>query len=56
MDVEYWLVSQRKYTQADSIKMDSIEIGCGGMDRIDLNNDRDQWRALTNTVMNIRIP
>jgi hypothetical protein len=33
-----------------------IEIGWGGMDWIDLALDRDQWRALVNTVMNLRIP
>jgi hypothetical protein len=38
------------------IKIDLIEIGWGGMDWIDLAQDRDQWRALVNTVMNLRIP
>jgi hypothetical protein len=32
------------------------EIGCGGMDWIDLAQDRDQWRALVNTVMNLLVP
>jgi hypothetical protein len=36
----------------DTIKMDLREIGCGGMEWIDLAQDRDQWRALVNTVMN----
>jgi hypothetical protein len=40
----------------DNIKMDLREIGWGGMDRIDLAQDRDQWRALVNTVMNLRVP
>jgi hypothetical protein len=30
------------------------EIGWGGVDWIDLGEDRDQWRALVNTVMNLR--
>jgi hypothetical protein len=32
------------------------EIGWGGMDWIDLAQDREQWRALVNTVMNHRVP
>jgi hypothetical protein len=40
----------------DIIKMDLREIGWGGMDWIDLAQDRDQWRALVNMVMRLRIP
>jgi hypothetical protein len=40
----------------DNIKMDLREIGWGGMDQIELSQDRDQWRALVNTVMNLRAP
>jgi hypothetical protein len=39
-----------------NIKMDLTEIGWDGMDWIDLAQDRDQWRALVNTVMNLRVP
>jgi hypothetical protein len=39
----------------DNIKMSLREISQGGMDRIDLAEDRDQWRALMNTVMNLRV-
>jgi hypothetical protein len=34
--------------------MDLREIGWGGMDWIDLGQNRDQWRTLVNTVMNLR--
>jgi hypothetical protein len=40
----------------DNIKMDLREIGWGGVDWIDLAQDRDQWSALVNTVMNLRVP
>jgi hypothetical protein len=39
-----------------TIKIDLREIGWDGMDWIDLAHDRDQWRALVNMVMNLRIP
>jgi hypothetical protein len=39
-----------------NIKMDLREVGWDGMDWIDLAQDRDQWRALVNTVMNLRVP
>jgi hypothetical protein len=40
----------------NNIRMDLIVLGCGGMGWIDLAQDRDQWRALVNTVMNFRVP
>jgi hypothetical protein len=40
----------------DNIKKYLREIGWVGMDWIDLAQDRDQWSALVNTVMNPRIP
>jgi hypothetical protein len=40
----------------DNIKMDLREIGWLGMDRIDLAQDKDQWRALVNMVMKFWVP
>jgi hypothetical protein len=40
----------------DIIRMDLREIQWGGMDGIDLAQDRDQWKALVITVMNLRVP
>jgi hypothetical protein len=39
-----------------NIRINLREIGWGGMDWIDLAQDKDQWRALVNTVMNLRVP
>jgi hypothetical protein len=39
-----------------NIKMDIRDIGWDGMDWVHLDQDRDQWRALVNTVMNLRVP
>jgi hypothetical protein len=39
----------------DNIKMDLREIRQGGMDLIDLAQDRDQWRAFVNTIMNLLV-
>jgi hypothetical protein len=45
-----------RHKWVDNIKKDLREIGCDGMDWIDLAQDRDQWRTLVSTVMNLRVP
>jgi hypothetical protein len=40
----------------DNIKTDLTEIGWDGVDWIDVAQDRDQWRALLNTALNLRVP
>jgi hypothetical protein len=40
----------------DNIKMDLREIGWDGVDWVDLAQDKDHWRALVNTVMNLCVP
>jgi hypothetical protein len=49
-------LGRQRRTWVDNTKMDFREIGWDGMDWIDLAQDRDQWRALVNTVMNLRVP
>jgi hypothetical protein len=40
----------------DGIKINLREIGWDGMDWLDLAQDRDQWSALVDTVINLRVP
>jgi len=40
----------------DNIKMDLKEVECGGMDWIELAEDKDRWHALVNTVINVWVP
>jgi hypothetical protein len=47
---------RQKRRCADNTKMDLTAIELGGMDWINLAQDRDQWRTLVNTVMNLQIP
>jgi hypothetical protein len=49
-------LGRRRHRWVGNIKKDFIEIGWDGMDWIDLAHDTDQWRALVNTVMQLRVP
>jgi hypothetical protein len=51
-----YLKSKIQLTWEDNIKMDIREIGFGDVDWIHLAQDRDRWRALVNTVMNLWVP
>jgi hypothetical protein len=64
MRIRYWWESQKERNRlgsprlrwVENIKIDLREIGWHGVDLIHLALDRDQWRALVNTVMNLRVP
>jgi hypothetical protein len=50
------LLGRPRRRWVDNIKMDFRETDWDGMNCIDLARDRDQWRALVNTVMNFWVP
>jgi hypothetical protein len=52
MDTKGW----NFYDVFEGWKMDLGKIGWDGMNWIDLAQDRDQWKALVNMVMNLRVP
>jgi hypothetical protein len=49
-------LGRSRHRWVESIEINFREIGWGGMDWIDLVQDRNQWRALVNTVMNLLVP
>jgi hypothetical protein len=64
MHIGYWWESQKerdhyeypRHKSVDNIKTDLRGIGWGGMDWIDLAQDRDHWSALVNVVLNLWVP
>jgi hypothetical protein len=64
MHIGHWWESQKEKRPlgrprsrwVDNIKMDLREIGLDGMNWTDLAQDKYQWRALVNMVMNLRVP
>jgi hypothetical protein len=50
------LLGRPRYRWVDNIKTDLRKIGWGGMDWIDLAQDRDQWKAFVDTIMKLRVP
>jgi hypothetical protein len=45
-----------RYRWWDNIRMDLVEVGCGDVDWIGLTQDRDRWRVLVNSVLNVQVP
>jgi hypothetical protein len=50
------LLGRPRHRGEDNIKMDPQEVGCGGMDWIELVEYRDRWQALANVVINLQVP
>jgi hypothetical protein len=49
-------LGRRRRRWVDNIKIDHREVAWDGTDWINVGEDRDQWRALVNTVMNLQVP
>jgi hypothetical protein len=48
-------LGRRRRRWLDDIRMDVVEVGWGDVDWIVLAQDRDRWRALVNSVLNLRV-
>jgi hypothetical protein len=49
-------LGRSRHIWEDNIETDLQEVGCGGMDWIELDQVRDRWQALVNVIMNLRFP
>jgi hypothetical protein len=49
-------LGKRRRRWLDNIRMDLVELRLGDVDWIGLAQDRDRWRALVNSVLNLRVP
>jgi hypothetical protein len=49
-------LGRRRRRWLDNISMDLVEVRWGDVDWIGLAQDRDRWRALVNSVLNLRVP
>jgi len=49
-------LGRHRHEWVDNIRMDLQEVGCGSVDWIALAQDRDIWRTLVSTVINLRVP
>jgi hypothetical protein len=59
MHIGFWWASQKEEDHQENLDIDErikLETGCSGMDWIDLAQNRDQWRALVYTVINLWVP
>jgi hypothetical protein len=60
-NIDYWWESQRERLRprrrwVDNFRMDLGDVGWGDVDWIGLAQDRNRWRALVNSVLNLRVP
>jgi hypothetical protein len=53
---DYAIPAPLSFRWMDNIKIGLRQLGWDGMDWIDLDQDRDHWRALVKTVLNLRVP
>jgi hypothetical protein len=51
-----WPLGRPKLRWVDNIRMDLGEVGCSNVNWIGLTQNRNRWRALVNSVLNLRVP